>query len=60
VASAIDSGGVTRAVRLDLPQRFGLAVGGARFRPADREARAVLPASYSREDAFSTCSARRC
>ena len=26
VASAIDSGGVTRAVRLDLPRRFGLAV----------------------------------
>ena len=26
VASAIDSGGVTRAVRLDFPQRFGLAV----------------------------------
>jgi len=26
VASAIDSGGVTRAVRLDLPRKFGLAV----------------------------------
>ena len=26
VASAIDSGGVTRAVRLDLPQSFGLAI----------------------------------
>jgi homoserine kinase len=25
VASAIDSGGVTRAVRLDLPRRFGVA-----------------------------------
>ena len=26
VASAIDSGGVARAVRLDLPQRFGMAI----------------------------------
>src|ERR1022692_1471125 len=28
VASAIDSGGVTRAVRLDLPKGFDLAIGG--------------------------------
>ena len=35
VASAIDSGGVTRAVRLDLPQRFGVGRSGAGFRPAD-------------------------
>src|SRR5471030_1777172 len=37
VASAIDSGGVTRSIRLDLPRSFGVAV--------------VLPSGYSREDA---------
>jgi homoserine kinase len=51
VASAIDSGGVTRAVRLDLPQRFGLAVVVPDFDLPTVKARAVLPAAYSREDA---------
>lgn len=51
VASAIDSGGVTRAVRLDLPQRFGLAVVVPDFDLPTAKARAVLPSGYSREDA---------
>src|SRR5204862_1192371 len=51
VASAIDSGGVTRAVRLDLPQRFGLAVVAPDFDLPTSKARAVLPSGYSREDA---------
>ena len=51
VASAIDSGGVTRAVRLDLPQRFGLAVVVPDFDLPTVKARAVLPSGYSREDA---------
>src|SRR5689334_3545566 len=51
VASAIDSGGVTRAVRLDLPQRFGLAVVVPDFDLPTVRARAALPSAYSREDA---------
>jgi homoserine kinase len=51
VASAIDSGGVTRAVRLDMPRRFGLAVVVPDFDLPTVKARAVLPSSYSREDA---------
>ena len=51
VASAIDSGGVTRAVRLDSPQRFGLAVVVPDFDLPTVKARAVLPESYSRADA---------
>jgi homoserine kinase len=51
VASAIDSGGVTRAVRLDLPRRFGVAVVVPDFDLPTVKARAVLPAEYSRADA---------
>ncbi|HUB32596.1 MAG TPA: homoserine kinase [Bryobacteraceae bacterium] len=51
VASAIDSGGVTRAVRLDLPQRFSLAVVVPDFDLPTAKARAVLPSGYSRADA---------
>jgi len=51
VASAIDSGGVARAVRLELPQRFGVAIVVPDFDLPTVKARAVLPASYSREDA---------
>ncbi len=50
VASAIDSGGVARAVRLELPARFGLAVVVPDFILPTSEARAVLPDVYSRED----------
>jgi len=51
VASAIDSGGVTRSIRLDLPRRFGLAVVVPDFDLPTARARAVLPSGYSREDA---------
>ena len=50
VASAIDSGGVARAVRLELPERYGVAVVVPDFVLPTSEARAVLPASYSKED----------
>jgi len=51
VASAIDSGGVTRAVCLHMPQQFGLAVLVPDFDLPTSKARAVLPSGYSREDA---------
>src|ERR1051326_3113779 len=51
VASAIDSGGVTRSIRLDMPRRFGLAVVVPDFDLLTSKARAVLPSGYSREDA---------
>src|ERR1041385_6562007 len=51
VASAIDSGGVTRAVRLPLPQGFDLAIVVPDFDLPTVKARAVLPSGYSREDA---------
>jgi homoserine kinase len=51
VASAIDSGGVTRSIRLDLPRSFGLAVVVPDFDLPTARARAVLPSGYSREDA---------
>jgi homoserine kinase len=50
VASAIDSGGIARAVRLTLPERFGVAVVVPDFVLATTEARTVLPTHYSRED----------
>jgi len=52
VASAIDSGGVARAVRIDLPRRFGVAVVVPDFILPTTTARAVLPDQYSREDAI--------
>ena len=51
VASAIDSGGVTRAVRLDLPRSFGIGVVVPDFDLPTAKARAVLPDCYSRQDA---------
>jgi len=52
VASAIDSGGVARAVRIELPKRFGVAVVVPDFILPTSKARAVLPDGYSREDAI--------
>ncbi len=52
VAAAIDSGGVARAVRLDLPRNFGVAVVIPDFDLPTVKARAVLPDSYSRQDAI--------
>jgi len=51
VASAIDAGGAVRAVRLELPARFGIALVVPDFVLPTVEARAVLPTSYSKEDA---------
>ena len=50
VASAIDAGGVARAVRLEFPARYGIAVVVPDFVLPTAEARAVLPDCYSRED----------
>ncbi len=50
VASAIDSGGVARAVRLELPERYGVAVVVPDFDLPTVRAREVLPTHYSRAD----------
>lgn len=51
VASAIDAGGAVRAVRLELPARFGMALVVPDFGLPTVQARAVLPTCYSKEDA---------
>jgi homoserine kinase len=51
VASAIDSGGVARAVRLELPDHYGVAVIVPDFPLPTLKAREVLPDTYSRADA---------
>lgn len=50
VASAIDSEGVTHAVRLELPYQYGLGVVVPDFVLPTTKARSVLPKTYSRED----------
>ena len=50
VASAIDSEGVARAVRLALDPHYNVAVVVPDFVLATSEARRVLPQTYSRED----------
>jgi len=52
VASAIDSGGVARSVRLDLPERFRVAIVVPDFILPTSQARSVLPDCYPREDAI--------
>ena len=52
VASAIDSGGVARAVRLELPPHYEIAVIVPDFPLPTAEARAVLPQTYSKQDAI--------
>ncbi len=51
VTSAIDSGGAARAIRLELPDRFGIAVVVPDFDLPTTKARAVLPECISRADA---------
>ena len=51
VASAIDSSGMTRAVRLEFPAAFEVAVVVPDFPLPTHQARAVLPDSYSKADA---------
>jgi homoserine kinase len=50
VAAAIDAGGVARAVRLEFPANYGVAVVVPDFVLPTAQARAVLPDCYSRED----------
>jgi homoserine kinase len=50
VASAIDSGGVARAVRLELPAHFDVAVIVPDFTLPTTEARSVLPQTYTKAD----------
>jgi homoserine kinase len=50
VASAIDAGGVARAVRLELSPRFGVGVVVPDFALATTKARSVLPDHYPRPD----------
>jgi len=50
VASAIDSEGIARAVRLELHPRYAVAIVVPDFVLPTVEARRVLPASYSKED----------
>ncbi|HWB87154.1 MAG TPA: homoserine kinase [Bryobacteraceae bacterium] len=52
VASAIDSGGVARAVRLELPRQFSVGVVVPDFQLPTSKARSVLPTCYSKEDAI--------
>jgi homoserine kinase len=51
VASGIDSGGVARAVRLDLPQRFNVGIVVPDFELPTAHSRSVLPDCYSARDA---------
>jgi homoserine kinase len=51
VASAVEPGGVTRSIRLEMPENFGLTVVIPNYALPTRESRAVLPECYSREDA---------
>ena len=51
VASAIDCGGVARAVRIELPAHFGVAIVVPDFVLPTTHARSVLPAAYTKEDA---------
>lgn len=50
VASAIDGNGVARAVRLEIPEKFGAAVVVPDFVLPTREARAALPTEYTKAD----------
>lgn len=52
VASAIDSGGVARTVRLEFPRHFGVAIVAPDFVLPTEKARSVLPASYTRAEAI--------
>jgi homoserine kinase len=52
VASAIDASGMARAVRIELPESYRVAVIVPDFMLPTSKARAVLPDSYSRADAI--------
>ncbi|HEX4136726.1 MAG TPA: homoserine kinase [Bryobacteraceae bacterium] len=50
VASGVEPGGLTRAIRLDMPDNFDVAVVVPDFAIPTKEARAVLPDCYSQAD----------
>jgi homoserine kinase len=50
VASAVDADGSTRAICLEMPEKFDVAVVVPNYAVATREARAVLPDCYSKAD----------
>src|SRR6185436_11768117 len=50
VASAIDSGGVARTVRLNMPANFGVGVVVPDFMLSTAQSRSVLPDCYTRAD----------
>jgi homoserine kinase len=50
VASAVEPGGLTRAIRLEMPSQFDVAVVVPNFAIPTKEARAVLPDCYSQAD----------
>ncbi len=52
VASAIDAGGAVRAVRLEMPSRFGVGIVVPDYVLPTPVARSVLPDCYSKEDAI--------
>ncbi|HXG33134.1 MAG TPA: homoserine kinase [Bryobacteraceae bacterium] len=52
VATAVDAAGTACAVRLELPEHFGVAVVVPDFALPTSEARSVLPESYPKEDAI--------
>jgi homoserine kinase len=51
IASAVEPGGLTRAIRLEMPENFEVAVVIPNYALPTRESRAVLPECYSRADA---------
>jgi homoserine kinase len=50
VASGVEPGGLTRAIRLQMPEQFDVAVVVPDFAVPTKEARAVLPDCYSQAD----------
>ncbi len=50
VASGVEPGGLTRAIRLEMPEQFDVAVVVPNFAIPTKEARAVLPDCYSQAD----------
>jgi homoserine kinase len=50
VASGVEPGGLTRAIRLEMPEQFDVAVVVPDFAIPTKESRAVLPDCYSQAD----------
>ena len=48
--SAVEPGGLTRSIRMEMPDRFQIAVVVPNYQLPTREARAVLPETYTRAD----------